>query len=164
MAVANSIELVRKVLRGYQPAVDFFMVLGTIAHFWDDLIDKDRQVSDEEINGVMWNALVTLPNNEFYRQFFDALNPLLVTAIANWQTATAFERGDNPRQHQIAFITRSDYANILIQAAYLVGGREWMLQMTPVIRDEWTDEDYATYADNLKKERAAREGEAHGDV
>lgn len=153
------LDLVRSVLKDHPAAVAFYMVLFGVAHFWDDLIDRDKPISDESINGVMWNVLVTLPNNPFYRQHFDTLNPMLVNAIANWQTANTFERGDDERLHQVAFVARSDYANILIQCAYLIGGREWMLEVTPLIRSEWTEEDFAAYADNLKQERVAREGE-----
>ena len=143
-------------LKGNQSAFEFFLLVRDVLHFWDDLIDRDRQISDETINASMFKALVYLPGNSFYRQFFDTLNPILVNAIGNWHAANKFEQGDVERNLQVAFVIRSDYANILIQCAYLIGGYEWMLHVTPLIRDMWTTENFQAYRSNLQRESAAK--------
>lgn len=130
------IDKIGYVLKNHAPAVNFFLILRSVLHFWDDLIDKDRPITDQDINGVMWNALVELPRNPFYRQHFDTLNPMLVNAIANWQAATEFERTGGAKRLQIAFIARSDYLNLLLHSAYLVGGRDWMMQVTPLVLED----------------------------
>lgn len=157
-------EALSTILKGNLSAISFIETVFSIAHFWDDLIDKDRAVSDADINRAMWQALVELPQNAFYLQNFDALHPVLVNAIANWHAATAFERekDTNERHLQIAFIARSDYCNLLIQSAYLIGGWDWMLAMAPAIRDVWTKEDMVKYTENLAAEKQQREGETHG--
>lgn len=151
-------EAIRYALKGYQPAIDYFLLVRDVLHFWDDLIDKDRHLGDADINAAMFKALVLLPQNSFYLQCKDSLQPILVNAIANWQAANQFEAGDDERLLQVAFITRSDYANLLIQCAYLVGGYAWMNEVTPLIRSMWTKEDFAEYLSNLKREREARLG------
>lgn len=153
-------EALATILKGHPAAIAFMETMVSVLHFWDDLIDKDKSLTDADVNAAMWNALVVLPQNTFYLQNFDALHPILVNAIANWQAATQFEREtDDQRKLQIAFIARSDYCNLLIQSAYLIGGRDWMLKMTPAIRDVWTEEDFSKYLDNVRLERSLREGD-----
>ena len=152
----QGIDRVAHVLRGDADAIAFFMGILSVCHFWDDLIDKDVAVSDEVVNSVMWIALIDIPNNPFYQRHRVELSAVMVNAIANWQAANRFERDGDLRQLQIAFIARSDYANVLLQCAYLVGGRDWMLEVTPVVRDQWTPEDFEAYRDNLSRERSAR--------
>jgi len=150
-------DRIRFALHGHEPAVRFFLLLRDTLHFWDDLIDRDRVITPEHINISMFNALIELPSNPFYRQFQDQLQPVLVNAFANWHAANKFESEQNLKNLEVAFVIRSDYANILIQCAYIVGGYEWMTKMTPFIRSTWTDEDFKTYVLNLQAERDARE-------
>jgi SAM-dependent methyltransferase len=154
----HMLDRIAHVLRGNQDAIEFFMIIHAILHFWDDLIDKDAALDDTVINAAMWSALIDLPNNTFYRKHQTVLNAVLVNAIANWQAANQFERGGNLRQLQIAFIARSDYTNILLQCAYLVGGKNWLLEITPMVRDQWTTEDFGAYLENLSRERSGRTG------
>lgn len=149
-------EVVHYSLKGHQPAIDYFMLVRDVLHFWDDLIDRDRPLRDTDINAAMFKVLVLLPQNSFYAEFKDSLTPVLVNAIANWQAANQFERGDDPDQLELAFVIRSDYANILIHCAYLVGGYFWMNEVTPLIRSLWTSENFQAYRENLMAEKAAR--------
>jgi hypothetical protein len=155
-------EKISEVLRGHVPAIECFLLIRDVLHFWDDLIDKDHSMSDEYIHGSMFKALVSLPSNAFYRQFQDLLQPVLINAIANWRAANEFEAGQVPPLLQLAFVIRSDYANILIQMAYIVGGHDWVMEVTPAIRAMWTTEDFAAYTANLEREKVARElGDKH---
>lgn len=48
----------------------------------------------------MFQALVLLPRNAFYRLHFDELNAILANAITNWRVATRLERaGGLPEAH-----------------------------------------------------------------
>jgi hypothetical protein len=155
-------ERISQVLRGYAPAVQCFFLIRDVLHFWDDLIDRDRALADHEIHGAMFKALVLLPTNTFYAQHIQSLQPVLVNAIANWRAANEFEAGSDTRRLQIAFVIRSDYANILIQMAYLVGGHDWVMSVAPTIRAMWTDEDFDAYLINLAHEKSMRApGETH---
>jgi hypothetical protein len=155
-------EKISQVLRGYVPAVECFLLLRDILHFWDDLIDRDHALADAHIHESMFKVLISLPSNEFYRKYQDLLQPVLINAIANWRAANQFEgHGDN-RALQLAFVIRSDYANILIQMAYIVGGHDWLMEVTPTIRAMWTEEDFEAYLTNLEREKCARlSGEKH---
>jgi hypothetical protein len=150
------VDSIKYALRGHAPAIDAFLLVRDVLHFWDDLIDGDKTLDASAVNAAMFNALVTLPSNPFWRQHQDSLLPILVNAVANWHTANEFEAGDDNRRLSLAFVIRSDYANLLIHMTYLVGGYDWMMGVAPRIRDLWTGEDFTQYLGNLDIEREAR--------
>ena len=158
------VDFIRHVVRGNETAVDFFMMLHRVLHFWDDLIDKDKPISDLDTNVAMWTALIDLPNNTFYRDNFHSLQPVLANAIANWATATKFEREPTEKRLEIAFISRSDYINVLLQCAYIVGGAPWLFEITPVVREHWTTEDFSAYKAGLDAENSARDATNQNSV
>jgi hypothetical protein len=78
---------------GNQSAVDFMVSLSSIAELWDDLVDKDKELDRNEIDSVFWNALVTLPTNEFFNQHKSFLMPLIIQSINAWQDSVELEKG-----------------------------------------------------------------------
>lgn len=78
---------------GNQSAVDFMVSLSSIAELWDDLVDKDKELNRNEIDSVFWNALVTLPTNEFFNQHKSFLMPLIIQSINAWQDSVELEKG-----------------------------------------------------------------------
>jgi hypothetical protein len=50
---------------GNTDALNLFHHLVELIHIWDDLIDKDKPVSDEQINKAFLIALVYMPSNPF---------------------------------------------------------------------------------------------------
>lgn len=152
-------DLISVALKGDVEAVEFFMLARNALHFWDDLIDGDKPVTGERVNAEMFRIMVDLPRNPFYRRHQEALSAVLVCAVANWQAANQFEAQGDKRLLEVAFVIRSDYANLLIQCAYLVGGYEWMVQVTPQIRSHWTAETLESYRSNLQREAADKTGE-----
>jgi len=143
-------------LRNHQSAMEFVRAVFNVFHVWDDLIDRDREVTDEEVMTAFWMALVALPTNAFYMKHFSVLHPILVNAIVNWRAATAMEREGDDHDRTIAFILRGTYGDVLSVSALLIGGLEWSVQVTPDIRRWMHPERYQEYLDNLRAEREAR--------
>ena len=149
-------KCIQLALQGHAQAVECFMLIRDVLHFWDDLIDGDVAVTNEYINRSMFKAMVDLPSNSIYREHQSKIAPIMVNAFANWHAATCFERGDDLRLLEVAFVIRSDYANLLIHFAYLIGGYQWVTRITPMIRGMWTDENFDAYLIGLEREQAAR--------
>jgi hypothetical protein len=145
-------RLLYEAVRGHADAIEFCITLVEVLHIWDDLIDKDKPVSPEKINQAFWKALVELPRNPFYAAHAHDLIPCLMTAIQNWHAANLMEATESEADKGIAFILRSSYADIVIQAAYLIGGCAWARVVTPKIRREFHREGYAGYRANLAKQ------------
>lgn len=143
-------------LKGDKSAIDFIETMMDVAHLWDDLIDKDKAVSDEEINKLFFTVLISLPRNSFYRKHFDHLNSVLINSMANWMVATKMERDGGDYETSIAFILRSSYVDLVTQAALLIGGQKWACKVGEEVRLLTHDETYKGYLSNLTKEKQGR--------
>lgn len=150
LSVANR-ELITMVTRGDAEAAAFLEMMVEVLHFWDDLVDRDQVVTDQLINARMWQALVLLPRNLFYRAHFADLNPILAVAIQNWICANSMEQdGFAPDDLPIAFIIRSSYVDLIVQVALIVGGYPWAAEVTPMVRRHAHRETYPGYITNLE--------------
>lgn len=143
-------------LQGHKTATDFVCDMFVVLHIWDDLIDKDKNLTDAEIHQAFWYALVSLPSNPFYVQNFNALQPILVGAIINWQASNEMETNGDDKDKSIAFILRGAYIDLVTISAYLVGGKDWVRQITPDIRRWAHQETFEEYLQNLTLEQEAR--------
>lgn len=147
-------------MKGDKSAVEYIDMMANIAHIWDDLIDKDNEVSDDEINKLFFDLLVRLPRNVFYRKHFEHMNSILVNAISNWLVATKLEREGGAYETSIAFILRSSYVDLITQAALIVGDQTWACQVGEEVRRMTHGETYDGYIQNLALEKKERKGNA----
>ncbi|MBP5980692.1 MAG: hypothetical protein KA748_10830 [Halomonas sp.] len=147
-------------MKGDKSAVEFIEMICDVAHKWDDLIDRDKELNDDSINKLFFDLLIRLPRNVFYRKHFEHLNSVLMNAISNWQIATEMEREGGDYETSIAFILRSSYIDLITQAALLTGGNQWACTVGKQARAITHNETYEGYLKNLtkeKQERAARQ-------
>lgn len=141
-------------MRGNGAAVEFLRGMFQVAHFYDDLVDRDNVVSDADVHGAMFQALVLLPRNAFYRAHFADLNAVLANAITNWQVATDLERGGGVPGKRTAYVLRASYVDLVTHSALLVGGQAWARQVGVELRQ--LAEPYPEYLTNLEAEMATR--------
>ena len=71
--------------------VEFVVILCQLGHIWDDLIDRDCEVSNDAINNMMRLALVALPLNSVYRKIQHVAPHLISTIISSYETANSYE-------------------------------------------------------------------------
>lgn len=145
----NEEEFLFWALRGHRQAVAFCQGIFRISQVWDDLIDRDRAVSDAQVNEAFWTALVSIPQNPFYAAHMIHLTPLLSQYIVDWMDATRLE-GEGEHEESIAFVLRDSVGSIIIQCAYLVGGFEWMNQVSQAVREHIFEETLEQYREGLK--------------
>lgn len=145
-------------LKGHAGATAFISMVCNALHIWDDIKDGDKPLTIKHTDDMMYLALVALPRSTFYQENFALLNPILEVAILNWHAANAMEATDSLDDKRIAFIIRSDYCNLLIACARIVGGYEWAMQITPTIRRFWHDEGFDGYLKNLTTQAEAQNG------
>ena len=147
-------DLLRLACNGNAPAFQFMNDITEVFHFWDDLVDRDRPLTDADVNMQMCRALLTLPRNSFYQTHFARLTTLVDNSIRNWMTATTLEREGTEGDREIAFILRSSYADLLVEVAHLCGANT--LEVAVMARRVVHKEGFAGYLVNLELERAAR--------
>ena len=117
-----------------ETAVELAFMLARLSHIWDDLIDKDKPVSDADINAAFWMALVQIPANDFYQQFGATLRPVMASAILNWIGANTLEKRGNLHDIEVAHVTRYALADVLMLMATLIGGHTWGFECAADIR------------------------------
>ena len=150
------VPVLRSFLKGDEAAVSFVVRVFRALHVWDDLIDKDKTVTDDEIHAVFWDLLITLPADPFYRANLNLLGGTLVNSVINWRIANKMERDGNEKDKSIAFILRGAYIDILSASAFIVGGFDWVNEIGPDVRRWAHEETFEEYLTNLAKECEAR--------
>lgn len=119
-------------VRGDREAFAFLMDVHEIVEVWDDLIDKDKPVSDAVLNGTFYRALITLPRNGFYQRNFSLLNPVFEAAIMDWWTASRFE--SNREELETAYTLRCGFYMLTVMSARIIGGLEWAKEVGAEVR------------------------------
>lgn len=129
---------------GNQDALNMYRMFVDLSHTWDDLVDKDKDVSEEATNEAFAIALVYLPANPFYRSIQDAILPMWLTVISAYQTANKFERDKDPHGLEIAHTLRYATGSIVAYAMHVCLGaakaREFLPDMWKTIVFERFDE------------------------
>jgi hypothetical protein len=132
-------------LKGDADALRFCVDIMFLGHLWDDLIDKDKERTPEEINRAFMSAFGTIPQNPFYQAFQEQLRGLVMSAILQWQDANILERTRNPDEMFAAYIARNGMAAIVHYCMFLVGGPEWCNEQGPSFWREMCAGMYAKY-------------------
>jgi hypothetical protein len=82
---------------GNQDALTMYRMFVDLAHIWDDLIDKDKEVTERGINNAFLICLVYLPLNPFYQLIQRDILPMWVTVVSSYEAANKFERDKDER-------------------------------------------------------------------
>ncbi len=152
-----TIEDFGRFFQGNTEAVNLMILLYQTFHTWDDLIDRDRAVSDQEINDVFWGLLCELPRNPFFLMWRDELVPAIRSATMDWQGSVSMERAGNFDSTGYAYGLRASPATLIIQIAYLIGGKTWSDRIAAEVRQSVINtETFGAYCENLDAEQKKR--------
>ena len=123
-------------------AVRVSMELVQMLHVWDDLIDKDVEISNQEINAAFVAALCEISGSWLW----DAnAAELARVAFLKWQTANYFEANTaDENQKLMSFVFRAGFIDLFYYFAYKMYGMEWVQHVGPAIAS-WYGEDFAKY-------------------
>jgi len=145
-------------LKGNQYAIKWVMDMYRAIHLWDDLIDRDGEVGDAQINKVMFALMLEAPCNPFYLEFCDQLAPMLRAMVTDWMDSVHMERNMGEDGKAYAYGLRASFSNIVIQCAYLLGGYDHMRAVSKEIRKAVLQcESYDEYLEELTREQDDRE-------
>lgn len=107
---------------GNEHALQMFRMFGDLAHIWDDLVDKDNNRTEEEINHAFAIALVYLPANPFYKSIQEQIMPMWLTVISAYQVANHFQKEKDEHGIEIAHGLRYAAGNIIAYAVHVCVG------------------------------------------
>lgn len=124
-------------------AANFLSEIFRVCFTWDDLIDKDVEVSDEKIDQAFEGALLRLPNNPFYLRNYSFLHPLVMTSIANWHVSNELRKDE--ATSKVSWLLRASYNNLTVMVGLIRGG---MPLAREVGRVAWSD--FCTEGESLE--------------
>jgi len=138
----RSEQLRNKWFMGHQLAIAFIAVFFDAVELWDDLIDKDVEVTDESINRAFAGLMFALPANEWFISNRAHYLPLILTAINAWHDANEMERSKEKKFRNMAFHLRNFGLEIHIATAFLIGGYDHMRKVSNEIREFFAFEEF----------------------
>jgi hypothetical protein len=133
---------------GNQDALNMYRALVSLAHAWDDLVDGDKDVSENTTNQAFLTCLVYLPANPFYRQIQDQVLPMWMMVVSAYETANTFERNKDPHGLEIAHSLRYAAGHIVAYAVTVCVGPEKAKEILP---DVWKAMFYERFDDYRKE-------------
>jgi hypothetical protein len=119
---------------GNQDAINLFDMLIDLAHTWDDLVDKDKDVTEAKINNAFMICLVYLPCNPFYQSIQRDVMPMWITVVSAYQTANHYEKTKDAHGVEIAHTLRYAAGQIIAYAVHVCVGPEKAAEYLP---DVW---------------------------
>lgn len=118
---------------GNQDALNMFRLFVDLSHIWDDLIDKDKPVSDDRINHAFLCCLVYLQANPFYRAIQDQVLPMWISVISAYDTANKLERQKEEHGLEISHGLRYAAGHIVSYAVHVCVGEEKAKEFMPEV-------------------------------
>jgi len=146
----------QRVLKGQAAPIHFCESLFRVSQTLDDLVDRDKPVTDDAIYLAFWEALIELPANPFYRQHEPFLRPLMAAALQDWRDSVTLERDGEHHGRTLAFVLRDQLTSLVVQCAGIVGGFDWMQEVGAEVRRYFHDEYLASYLDSFAIGRATQ--------
>jgi len=116
---------------GNEDALHVCRLLIILGHTWDDIVDKDKPISEDDINKAFLIALVYLPANPFYQRIQPQIIPMWITVVSAYQTANFFERTKDEHGIEIAHNLRYAVGNIIAYMMYVCLGSEKAKEYLP---------------------------------
>jgi hypothetical protein len=130
---------------GNEEALAMYRMFVDLLHTWDDLVDKDKEVSEKAINHAFSICLIYLPMNSFYQAIQYAVLPMWVSVVSAYQTANYYEKTKDEHGIEIAHGLRYAVGNIIAYAVHVCVGPEKASELMPEVWKHIMIERYEEY-------------------
>lgn len=135
---------------GDMSALWFIRQFSDACEVFDDLVDKDKPVTDADLARTLFALLTELPLNPFFDKYKHQLIPVIVTGINAWLDANTLEKGSS-NDRVFSYVLRDWYAELIAYVIYLCRGRDYMRSVSMEVRHFFTHhETLEQYRENLK--------------
>ena len=118
---------------GNQDALNMYRMFVDLAHTWDDLVDKDKEANEFEVNNAFLICLVYLQANPFYKSIQEQVMPMWLTVVSAYETANKFERDKDAHGIEIAHNLRYASGHIVAYAVHVCVGPEKAREFLPEV-------------------------------
>ena len=118
---------------GNEDALNLFRMFVDLSHTWDDLIDKDKDIPDVEVNNAFLICLVYMQANPFYRSIQEQVWPMWLTVVSAYDTANTYERNKDAHGIEIAHGLRYAAGHIIAYMVHVCVGPEKAKEFLPEV-------------------------------
>lgn len=118
---------------GNEDALNIYRMFVDLAHTWDDLVDKDKDAGEADINNAFLICLVYLPLNPFYQSIQMQIMPMWIAVVSAYQTANKFEKDKDAHGIEIAHGLRYAAGNIIAYIVHACVGPEKAAEYMPEV-------------------------------
>jgi len=118
---------------GDENAVRFFLDLSHFVEIYDDLVDQDKPISNDDINRALFAVLCYMPSNPFFLQHRLTLTPIIFTSINAWADANEFQHG-TMSEKALAYGLKGGGVEVLLSIISITRGVEYMRSVSAAVR------------------------------
>ena len=133
---------------GNVDAFNMYRMFIDLSHTWDDMVDKDKELTEDQTNNAFLICLVYLPSNPFYQLIQRDIMPMWVSVVAAFQAGNKFEREKDEHGIEIAHNLRYAAGHILAYAVHVCVGAEKAKEIVPKL---WKDVVFERFDDYRKE-------------
>ncbi len=145
-------------LREDSAAVDCVVCLSTISEFWDDLIDKDHTLTEQEIHRGLLAAMIGLQENPFWNRWHHKIMPVVIVGTNAWLDANELEPSQSDTERMLAYYLRNYAYEVATMAVYCAGGWDWLRSVSMEMRRFFQHDSYFDWRNEMRRKQV---GEHH---
>ena len=101
--------------------INFWEGLIQVAHLWDDVIDRDKEIPYRAVHEGFFFMLSELPENPFYNAYKPILQPVMTAAAINFIASVNMER--NGERPDLSHVLRYSLGDVICTIALIVKGK-----------------------------------------
>ena len=106
-------------------AHEWLLSMWRVTQFLDDVADKD-DINEDEFNNALWDIMLRMPSNSFYRANVDALAPVIALQTLKWQAANVVEKSGSADER--SYMWRAGYYDLVLMVCLLCFGSAMKVQ------------------------------------
>ena len=115
-------------------AQDFLLAVGDYVELWDDLIDKDAEITEQRIHASLSNGIL-MAFNPFVRTNSEFIRAFIVQMINSYLDSEKLKKSNKKEIRNIAFHIRNHPLELYQAVAFCCGGWSHLREMSPRIRE-----------------------------
>lgn len=122
-----------------ESAWQFVELFAERSHQLDDIIDGDKELTDEQLIEAELAWMLALSKNPFYTAHQGFLMPLLIMSCNAWLDANKWEKSENQVKRVHSDVLKSYYHEVMFSVVYLCGGWKALREFTTLHREYQKD-------------------------
>lgn len=127
------LPLFTQIYKNDTAAIELSFMLLDVAHTWDDLVDKDKRVSKDDIDKAFLYSLQCIPMHKYWTP---AMHSMLTSVYLRWHAANEIESDVTSTEDDIAkaWMLRASLYDLFEMLTLQIHGIDWAKQCARTLR------------------------------